>query len=147
MADPISLTAMAVIAGVAEVGKAYGQVNAAEATKEGLELQGKQNTVAYQQQTLSNYDVTQKLLDRQTAEMTTRGVAFSSPSFNAIQRNTVNVGAKEAQNLETEHNIFEENIAIEKRNVKDTLFANLFGDIAETGMSFASLATKFPSKV
>lgn len=138
-----------VMAGVA-VGSKIGQMEmenkAANAKEAALDLQSKQQTVAYQQKTLSNYDVMEKVLDAQTAAQTVKGTAFSSPSFNAIQRNTVNIGAKRQKNLDIEHNLAEENIEIEKQNVKDTLYAQLFGDVSSLAMSGLSFASGMPTK-
>ena len=145
MADPV--TAMIVVAGVGAAGKVVGagfKMDAADAAEEALDLQSKQQTLIFQQKSLSNYEVTQKVLDRQIAQATTRGVALSSPSFNAIQRETLNIGAKEGSNIEIESALAKENIATEKLNVRRSLAASLFGDIFETGMSFASIGTKMP---
>ncbi|WP_010597617.1 hypothetical protein [Rickettsiella massiliensis] len=75
-----------------EVGKGVMEVQAAKAQENQLDLQAKQNELQYQQSTLSNLDSLDKVIQRQAAQMTTRGVAFSSPSFNATQRNTENIG-------------------------------------------------------
>lgn len=122
-----------------EVGKGVMEVQAAKAQENALDLQAKQNEMQYQQQTLSNLDSLDKVIQHQTTQMTTRGVAFSSPSFNAIQRNTENVAAREQRNLNTQKSILDANIDIEKRNVKNSLYGQLFGDAASFGLSFAEL--------
>ena len=134
------------MAATAEAGKAVTQIGAEKSKLESIDLQRKQKRLEHQQKTLANYDLTEKVLGAQLAEASTRGVALSSPSFEAIQRNTVNVGAKRQSNLDIEESIFESNAKLEKQNVKDTLFAQLFGDVADVGMSFASVASKMPSK-
>lgn len=127
-----------------EVGKGVMEVQAAKAQENALDLQAKQNEMQYQQKTLSNLDSLDKVIQHQTAQMTTRGVAFSSPSFNAIQRNTENVAAREQRNLNTQKSILDANIDIEKRNVKNSLYGQLFGDAASFGLSFAQLNSLGP---
>ena len=142
--DPV--TALAVMAGAA-VGKAAFQVGAEHDKLEAIDLQRKQKRLEHQQKTLANYDLTERVLGSQLAEATTRGVALSSPSFEAIQRNTANVGSERQKNLNIEESIFERNAKIEKQNVKDSLFAQLFGDVTEIGLTAANVSSKMPSKV
>lgn len=127
-----------------EVGKGVMDIQAAKAQENALDLQAKQNEMLYQQQTLSNLDSLDKIIQHQTAQMTTRGVAFSSPSFNAIQRNTENIAAREQANLNTQKSISDANINIEKQNVKNSLYSQLFGDAASFGLSFAQLNSVRP---
>jgi hypothetical protein len=122
-----------------EVGKGVMEVQAAKAQENALDLQAKQNELQYQQKTLSNLDSLDKVIQHQTAQMTTRGVAFSSPSFNAIQRNTENISARQQKNLDIQKSFLDANVDIEKRNVRNTLYGQLFGDAANTLMSFAQL--------
>lgn len=144
MADPV--TALTVVALGSTVAKGFEQDQAANEKDAALDLQAKENILSYQQKSLSNLDVTKQILDKQTAESTVRGInASMSPSFNAIQRNTVNIGAKEGRNLDTEQSIMEQNTDIEKQNVKDTLYAQLFGDVSDVGLSFAKLKGSAPS--
>ncbi|WP_218814188.1 hypothetical protein [Rickettsiella endosymbiont of Dermanyssus gallinae] len=134
-----SLLILATAAATMEVGKGVMEMQASKAQESALDLQAKQNQLQYQQQTLSNLDSLDKVIQHQTAQMTTRGVAFSSPSFNAIQRNTTNIAAKQQKNLDIQKSILDANIDIEKRNVKNSLFGQLFGDAAGTAMSFGQL--------
>lgn len=139
--------ALAVVAGVqvaSTVAKADAQQAAAEAAEKSLDLQAKQQELQYQQKTLQNLSAVEKVLDAQTAMMTTRGVAFSSPSFNAIRRNTINVSSRQQANLDIEEDIAQQNIKIEKQNVKDTLYAQLFGDVAEAGQAAFSMYSSTP---
>lgn len=122
-----------------EVGKGVMEVQAAKAQENALDLQAKQNELQYQQQTLSNLDSLDKVIQKQTAQMTTRGVAFSSPSFNAVQRNTENIAARQQKNLDIQKTFLDANTAIEKRNVKNSLYGQLFSDAASFGFSFAQL--------
>lgn len=122
-----------------EVGEGVMQIQAAKAQENQLDLQAKANEVKYQQDVLSNANNLDHVLQRQTAEMSTRGVAFSSPSFNAIQRNTENIAGKQKKNLDLSKSLFDKQIAIEKSNVKNSLYAQLFGDVAKLGLSFAQL--------
>lgn len=138
---------MAAVATGATIGKMGMEYEAAQAREKALDLQATQQKLQYQQKTLSNLDVMEKVLDAQQAAMTTRGVAFTSPSFNAIQRATLNIGAKKQSNLEIERAIGEENIDIEKENVRNTLYAQLFGDTANLAMTAASIYTKAPKQL
>lgn len=127
-----------------EVGKGVMAIQAAKAQENALDLQAKQNEMLYQQQTLSNLDSLDKVIQHQTAQMTTRGVAFSSPSFNAIQRHTENIAARQQKNLDIQKNILDQNVEIEKRNVRDSLYGQLFGDVTGFGLSFAQLNSVRP---
>ncbi len=142
MADPV--TAMLVVAGTAEAGKAVMQYGVSRQKLEGLELQRKEQELQYQQKTLANYDMTKKILDTQLAQASTRGISLSSPSLEAIQRDTLNVSSQRQKNLDTEQSILERNARIEKENVQNTLFAELFGDFVETGTAFAGVKSKLP---
>lgn len=127
-----------------EVGEGAMQAQAAKAQEKQLDLQAKANEVKYQQEVLSNANNLDHVLQRQTAEMSTRGVAFSSPSFNAIQRNTENIAGKQKKNLDLSKDLFDNQIAVEKNNVRNSLYAQLFGDIAHLGLSFAQLQNTRP---
>ena len=135
---------MATVAVGAEVGKSVFQANAASEQEKALDLDAQQKQIETQQKTLSNYDVMTKVLDAQMAHQTLTGTAFSSPSFNAIQRNTLNIGAKKQRNTELEGELDQENIEIEKHNVKNSLYAELFGNAAETALSTSSIYSKAP---
>ncbi len=135
---------MATVAVGAEVGKSVFQANAASEQEKALDLDAQQKQIETQQKTLSNYDVMTKVLDAQMAHQTLTGTAFSSPSFNAIQRNTLNIGAKKQRNTELEGELDQENIEIEKHNVKNSLYAELFGNAAETALSASSIYSKAP---
>jgi hypothetical protein len=136
---------MAAVSAGATVGKMGFEMQAANDREKALDLQAEQQTLQYQQKTLSNLDVMEKVVDAQTAAMTTRGVAFSSPSFNAIQRATLNIGAKKQSNTEVENDLSQENIDIEKQNVRNSLYAQLFGDVSNLAMQGASLYAKMPT--
>jgi|SRR5882672_3409906 len=138
-------TAALVIAIGATVGKMGYEIKGANEREEALELQSKQLEIQTQQKTLSNYAVLEKTLAAQEAHMTTTGAAFSSPSFNAIQRDTLNVGAEEQKNINLEGEIAQENIEIEKRNVRNSLYAQLFGDTAQAAMTGIGIYNKTPS--
>ena len=136
---------MATIAAGAEVGKSAFEIKAANAKEDALDLQGKELQIQTQQKTLANYSVMEKVLDAQIAHQTTTGTAFSSPSFNAIQRDTFNIGAKKQRNIELEGELEQENIAVEKQNVRNSLYAQLFGNAGEVAQSAASIYSKMPS--
>lgn len=135
---------MAGISVASAIGQAEMQSDAADSKQSALDLESKQQTLAYQQKTLSNYDVMDKTLKAQVAVTTVRGVSLSSPSFNAIQRDTVNSGAKIQRNLDIEDDISQQNFATEKENVRNTLFAQLFGDVADVSMNAASFTNAAP---
>lgn len=140
-------TAIMVMAGVAaagEVGKMSMEQKAADAQVQALNLQSKQDQVQYQQKTLSNLDVLQKVLDSQTAQMSVSGAAFSSPSFNAIQRATENIGSKKQRNLNIEEDLMQSNIDNEKDNVRSKLYSQLFGDVSDLAVKGIGIATGMP---
>lgn len=84
-----------------------------------LELQGKEDTVIYQQKQLSTYDLMTKTLDSQIAAASASGVDLSSPSLNAIQRDTINTGGKKFQQLYTENEINQSNIKIKEAESRE----------------------------
>ena len=137
MAVPV--LAFIALAGIAEIGKGIFQTQAAEQQEEALNLKSDLQVLQYQQKKLSTYSLLEKTLATQTAQATTRGVALSSASFNAIQRETVNIGSRELSNLDVEQDIMGRNIKIEKSNVRKTLYAQLFGDAADIGIAAAKV--------
>lgn len=143
MADPV--TAIAVIAGAAEGGKAFFQTEAASAKEDALALQAKQQQLQYQQKKIANLDLLENITQQQIAQATVRGYTLDSPSFNAIQRDTFNVAARRSRNLDVEESILDRNNAIERANVKRTLYAQLFGDVMEVGKMAASVYGKMPT--
>jgi hypothetical protein len=141
----VALVALAGVTVAAEVGKAGMQSKSAQEQEHALNLQAKQMQLQTQQKTLQNYDVMEKVLQAQTAHMTTTGTAFSSPSFNAIQRNTLNIGSKKQRNIDIEGELAQENIEIEKKNVRSKLYAQLFGDVAEAAQTAFTVGSKIPT--
>jgi hypothetical protein len=142
-------TAALVLGGIAiagEVGQATMQSAAAAEKQKALDLQGKEMRLQSNQKTLANYDVMEKVIQSQQAHMTTTGAAFSSPSYNAIQRNTLNIGAKKGRNDAIEGSLSEENTQIEKANVQNTLYAQLFGDVSQGAKSAAGVYSAMPTK-
>lgn len=135
--DPV--TVALVLAAGSAVGKGFFQFQSADTRRHALDLQMEENRLQFQQRTIANYDQVQRVLEAQQAQMTVRGVAFSSPSYKAIAGDTFNIGMKNQRNIELEQRINESNLEIEKKNVKKTLFAQLFGDVAE-GAEFAFTA-------
>lgn len=140
--DPV--TALLVISAGAKVGEGVAQIGAADQKLEALELMKEQHVLQHQQKTLANFETTQKILDSQIAEATTRGVGLGSQSLEAIRRNTMNTESKRQSNLDIEESLFERNIGIEKSNVRSTLFAELFGDAASFGADLAGVEAKRP---
>lgn len=136
MADPV--TGLAIAAG-AIAGKAVSQIKAANAQQEAIKLQSEQQQLQNQQKMLSNFDLMKRVLQRQEVQASAKGIALSSPSFEAIQRETFNVGAKQESNLAVEKSLLERNADIEKGNVRNTLYAQLFGDAEDMALSFAKL--------
>ncbi len=136
------------IAAIAAVGASAAEIAAASEKTRALELQQKQSAIQTQQKTLANYDIMEKTIAAQIAHQSQTGTAFSSPSFNAIQRNTVNIGARTQANTELEGDIAKSNIESEKSNVRNTLFAQLFGNASNVAFSAAAINKSAPiSKV
>lgn len=133
------------ITAAAAVGTSVAEIAAANQKTQALELQQKQSALQTQQKTLSNYDVMEKTIAAQIAHQSQTGTAFSSPSFNAIQRNTVNIGARTAANTELEGKITQANAESEKANVRNTLFAQLFGNASNVAFSAAAINKSAPT--
>lgn len=147
MGIEVALVAMATVAVAAKEGQMYQEYQGYKSKEHALDTEGKQLKIQSQQKTLANYAAMEKVIDAQTAHMTTTGAAFSSPSFNAIERNTLNIGAKKGANIELEDELAQENIKMEKKNVRNTLYAQLFGDTASIATSVAGVYNASPSKV
>lgn len=131
----------------ATVAASAAEISAADEKTRALNRQQQATALQTKQKTLSNYDVMEKTLDAQIAHESVNGTAFSSPSFNAIQRNTLNIGAREASNIELEGKIADSNFESEKANVRDTLFAQLFGNVASTAFSAAAIKKSAPTSL
>jgi hypothetical protein len=138
--------ALAAISVGATVGKMSAEKEAEEANLSALNQQSQLSALQYQQKTLANLELTDKMLSRQAAQMATRGVAFDSPSFNAIQRETINIGARKEANQKTEESLAQQGISIEKQNVKNTLHAQLFGDASNLALNLVSFGEKVPTR-
>lgn len=125
--------------------KAYFQTSAAEQQEQAIENEMQQQHLQYQEKRLQNYDLAQRVLSTQTAQATARGVSLSSPSFNAIQRNAFNASSREASNLEVEDDLLTRYRKAEKSNVRNTLYAQLFGDAADAIKSAYSISNSAPT--
>lgn len=145
MGFEVAVGALALVSAGAEVGKAISQNDAAASKTRALDLEANQIKLQTQQKTLNNYAVMEKVLASQEAAQTIRGTSFSSPSFNAIQRDTLNIGAKRQKNINIEGSLAEENIDIEKQNVKDRLISDMFSDITETAGKAFNMISSYPT--
>lgn len=135
---------LAAISAGATIGKMSAEKQAADSNLSAINQQSKLLALQYQEKTIHNLDVTEKVLQHQAAQLSTRGVAFSSPSFNAVQRETINIGAKNEAKIKTEKSLSEAGLDIERRNVKSTLHSQLFGDIASFAFGAVDLYDKLP---
>lgn len=145
MGIEVAAGVMAAVSVASRIGQMGADYSAAEARKSALDLQSKQQFLEHQQKTLSNYDILEKVIAAQNAQMTIRGTAFSSPSFNAIQRSTMNIGSKRQRNIDIEDDLSAANIEIEKKNVRNTLFAKLFTGTAQTAEAASGFFSKMPT--
>lgn len=130
---------MAAIAVGSMIGKGVEQYNSEQASIDQINLQSKYQKMQYLQKQTATYDSVQKLLATQTAVATTRGYSLDSASFNAIQRNTSNVGAKTLKNLDVEENLYDMNERIEKQNVHNKFMGDIFGDVSELAQAGYSM--------
>lgn len=140
---PLMLLAGIMVA--SQAAQAFSQYQSEQSSLEGIKTQTKEQQLQYKQKSLQNLDAVQKMLDAQVAWQSVSGNAFSSPTFNAIQRNTANQGARMQRNLETEENIIESNLKTEKGNVKSRLYSQLFGDVTSAASAGANIAEHMPS--
>ncbi len=138
--------ALAAIAVGATVGKAAAEVDAEKANLSAINQQAKLSALQYQEKTIHNLEMTEKVLQRQAVQLSTRGVAFDSGSYNAIQRETINVGAKNESKINTEESLAKQGFEIERRNVKANLHAQLFGDAASLAFGGLDFLEKLPKK-
>jgi len=137
---------MAAISAAATIGQGVTQVSQASSDKERLKIQEEQMRLETQQRTLSNYDALKKVLAAQIAENSVSGTAPTSASFNAIQRATVNAGARQQKNIELEQDLSEENYDIEKESINKSLYGKLFADAANLGFTGFDIYSKMPRK-
>ena len=136
---------LSAIAAGATLAKASAEKSAEQANLSAINEQAKLLSLQYQEKNIQNLENTEKILQRQAVQLSTRGVSFSSPSFNAIQRETINIGARKESNLKAEEALGEEVFEIERRNVKTSLHAQLFGDAANFAFNAVNVAEKFPT--
>ena len=146
MGIEVATVALAAISIGATVEKMSAEKEAEQANLSAINQQSKLMTLQYQQKNMQNLDMIDKMLSKQAAQLSTRGVAFDSPSFNAIQRETINIGGKKERNLNTEESIGQQSLNIERKNVKSTLHSQLFGDTADIAFGLIGLADKYPTK-
>lgn len=136
---------LAAIAAGATIAKGAAEAEAAAAQSHAIDQQAALSAVQYQEKTLQNLDTIDKMLSKQAAQLSTRGVAFSSPSFNAIQRETLNIGSRQLRNADTEQSLAQQSFRLEKENVSNTLHAQLFGDAANFAFGATAFANKLPT--
>lgn len=139
---------VAIMAGVAVAGagaEAYEQQQGAKAETSQLNMIAASQQLQYQQKTLANYGQLQTMLAAQQAQATAAGVNLGSGSLNAIQQNTLNVGARTQSNLNIESQITQNDIQSEKDAVQNTLMGRLFGDLSGVGKSGTQLALSVPT--
>jgi len=134
------------IAAGATVGKMSAEKQAEQSNLSAINQQSKLLQLQYQQKTMANLALTDQMLSKQAAQLSTRGVSFDSPSFNAIQRETFNIAGKKQSNQNTEQSIAEQSLNIERQNVKSTLHAQLFGDAANLAFTALQLGNAMPTK-
>lgn len=132
----------AVLAVAGAVVKSSFQAEAADMRLGALELEGKQKTIEHQQKTLKNYDTVKKVVDAQTATATALGYSGASASLQAIQMDTFRTGAQEQENLNIENRIGQLSIENEKKSVRNTLHAQLFGNLFSGASEIAGLDAK-----
>jgi hypothetical protein len=145
MGIEVAAGAMLAISAASAAGQAVAQNAAANSRQQALDLQTKEMQVQAQDKTLSNYSVMEKTIAAQRAAQSVTGLAANSPSFNAIQRNTLNVGARNQANTELTSDIDMSNLEMEKQNVNNTLYAQLFGDVGQTANAAAAFTRVAPS--
>ena len=131
--------AAAAISATSTVLKMESQFAAAESQQKAIEMQQKQRELQLSQERLNVYSAVGKTISHQEAQASVKGVAMSSPSLNAIQRQTMNIGSEKFQNIETEKEMSEYNAKTEQENEQNTLWAQMFGNVGGSAMSFAQL--------
>lgn len=128
------------------VGNISNAQGAANANTAALELQEKQEKIAYEQKSLANYTQIQQVVDAQTAAATTRGYSLNSPSFKAIQIDTLQKGGKRQRNLNLEQQVTEASYEAEKANIQQRLSAQIFGSVIGGARDFIDYSQSVPTK-
>jgi len=132
--DPLMIAAM-----IASLAKGIMQIGSAGAQEGALREQSRNDELQYLQQSNSRLFQLQSLLSTQTATESARGVGLGSPSFEAIQSQSVRISGKQQRNLDTEEAARQHILQTQRSNVKSTLFAQLFGDVGTTAIQTALL--------
>lgn len=138
------LTIAAGIGIVSGIAGMYETTLAERAQMEQINLQSKQRQLQLTQKKTSIYDQTLKVLQRQTAQATTRGIGMDSPSFNAIQRQTLNLSSENLQNVNTQQELLDYSAKAERESARNTMYAKLFGQAGSMAMSFGALRAGQP---
>lgn len=146
MGVEVAAISLAAIAAGATIAKASAEKESEQANLSAINQQSKLLALQYQEKTIHNLEMTDKILQHQAVQLSTRGVSYSSPSFNAIQRETLNISSKNQSKLNTEKTLADQGLEIERRNVKATLHAQLFGDVAGFAFGAFSAYENFPTK-
>lgn len=134
---------VAVEIGVAVAGmmlKSYEQRNQAEAQKDALTMRGQQEQLAAEQKENQRAQKLQEVMSTQIANQGASGLSFSSPSFNAIQIDSINKFAADEKLDELNNQWQQAAITQQKDNIDDEFIANL-GSNLFSAASFAANAS------
>lgn len=144
MGQVVAGVALAAVSIAGSLGRAKAEKQAAEANISAINQQSQLLTLSYQEKNIQNLEMTEKILQRQAAQLSTRGVSFASPSFDAIQRETIHLAGRKATNLQVEEDLAKAGLQIEKANVKNTLHAQLFGEATNFTFNAVNAYEKLP---
>lgn len=141
-----ALIATTAVSVAAEGYSMYNQAQGAAMAQQSLNLQAKQNELAYAQKSLDTVTQLNNYLDVATAQSTTRGVGLGSASLGSGLLSGHNRAASEQKNLDVEKSIFETNIETERRNIRNRLAGSLLGSVGKIAGSGFSLAYAWPRR-
>lgn len=132
---PVGGLGAAAVVGV--TGSVLAQTAGERSGKQALDLEAQQNQLEYAQKSNDAEVRLNQYLDKAEINSTVRGVAPGSPSLGAQAIQAQNQTAREQQNLKTESDIKQRNIDVERKNLKNKLYGDLFGDVT-TGVTIGS---------
>jgi hypothetical protein len=147
MGQVVAGVALAAVSVASSIGRAKAEKEAADANISAINQQSQLLTLSYQEKNIQNLEMTEKILQRQAVQLSTRGVSFASPSFNAIQRETIHLAGRKESNLKVEEDLAKAGLQTEKANVKNTLHAQLFGEATNLAFNAYNVYDRIPKSL
>ena len=118
--------------------KTFEQRNQAEAEKQALDLREQQEEIAAVSRENQRAQEIQRVISTQTANQAASGVSLSSPSFNAIQMNSINEFAQDEKLDALNFQFQKAAIDQQKSNVDTSFMGNLAGNLIDAASFYTN---------